>query len=67
MLQKPLALPPPMDNMWRIVSKIIDPLHIKNHRREACMELYNPSRVKEVCPDANLMQRGGQFFFLLFY
>jgi len=44
-----------MDNLWTLINKIIDDLHIKNHRIEECQELYNPSIVREVFPDVNLM------------
>ena len=55
LLKNPLPLEAPMDNLWTSINKIIDDLHIKNHRREECQELYNPSIVREVFPDVNLM------------
>ena len=55
LLKNPLPLDPPLDKMWTSINKIIDDLHLKNHRREACQELYNPSIVREVFPDVNLM------------
>ena len=36
-------------------SKMWDPLHIHNHKRKKCRELYNPDKVKEAVPEANLM------------
>ena len=37
-----LPLPSPYDQMWQQVSKIIDGLHLANHRNPACKEMYNP-------------------------
>ena len=34
---------------------LFDPLHIHNHKRKKCRELYNPDKVKEAVPEANLM------------
>ena len=34
---------------------VIDDLHIANHKKESCHEKYNPSRVKDVVPEANLV------------
>ena len=36
-------------------SDSFDPLHIHNHKRKKCSELYNPDKVKEAVPEANLM------------
>ena len=55
LLQKQLALPPPFDDVWLLINKVIDPLHIKNHVRHKCKELYNPEKVREAIPEANLM------------
>lgn len=53
--KEPLPLPPPYDNMWNAITKIIDELHIKNHRDEKCQRLYHPKSVKETNPGYNLM------------
>ena len=56
LLNEPLSLEFPYSDMWQKINKIIDPLHIKNHSREKCQELYNPERVKVDHPEANMMQ-----------
>ena len=56
LLNKPLALPEPYNNMWQKIQKVIDPLHIKNHTRKQCQILYNPQKVKEKYKDGNMMQ-----------
>ena len=58
LLQKPLPLPPPQDKLFSSINKIIDPLHIANHKRESCRVLYNPDIVKQAFPEGNLMTRG---------
>ena len=56
LLQGPLPLEAPFNSIWQDVGKIIDPLHLKNHsKNKNCAELYNPDRVREEFPDANLM------------
>lgn len=50
-----LDLPEPFSSIWQDVGKVIDPLHIKNHKNPDCHEKYNPSKVKSEIPDANLM------------
>ena len=50
-----LDLPAPYDKVWLEINKVIDPLHIKNHTRPKCKELYNPEKVKKQVPEANLM------------
>ena len=37
------------------VTKVIDDLHIKNHRDDKCQAKYHPKKVKENHPDYNLM------------
>ena len=44
--REPLPLPTPYDNMWTSITKVIDELHIKNHRDQQCREKYNPLEVK---------------------
>ena len=53
--QMPLPLEPPWNNMWTSVTKIIDSLHIRNHKDEKCQTVYHPSQVKEKHPQYNLM------------
>ena len=55
LLSKPLALDSPVDRIWLEVNKVIDPLHIHNHVRQKCKELYNPDNVTAAVPEANLM------------
>ena len=54
-MKKPLPLPGEMANVWTKIGKVIDPLHIGNHKRDSCKELYPPSKVQEDYPEANLM------------
>ena len=55
MLKGPLPLDGPFKNVWTEIQKVIDPLHIHNHKRPSCRELYPPSKVLVDYPDANLM------------
>lgn len=55
LLQKPLALPDQFSDIWLKINKVIDPLHIKNHTRLKCKELYDPEKVRVQFPEANLM------------
>ena len=55
LVQKPLPLPPPQDKIWMATQHVIDDLHIVNHKRQKCHTMYNPKKVKEVVPDANLI------------
>lgn len=42
-----LPLPAPFDMMWKKIKKIIDRLHIQNHKDPKCQELYHPSKIPE--------------------
>lgn len=53
--QKALPFSPPYDEMWLKVNKVIDSLHIANHKSEECKRKYNPEKVKEKLPDGNTM------------
>jgi len=53
--RKPLPLPGNFSNMWLDVKKIIDTLHIHNHKDERCRELYSPDHVKKENPQMNTM------------
>ena len=44
--RKPLPLPGDLAHIWMDVNKIIDGLHIKNHRDERSKEKYNPDRLE---------------------
>ena len=56
MLRNPLPLKgPDMPYVWQKINKCIDPLHLKNHKNKVCQTKYNPSKVKEEYPEANLM------------
>ena len=53
--QEDLPLPAPFHSVWSKVTKIIDSLHIKNHKDANCQRIYNPRHVKEANPGFNLM------------
>lgn len=44
-VEENLPLPSPFDTMWKRIKKIIDRLHIQNHKDPKCRELYNPDSV----------------------
>lgn len=44
---KPLPLPAPFDQLWLKVSKFIDDLHLRNHKRPECKQLYSTERIRE--------------------
>ena len=54
LLREALALEEPYPTIWQDVNKVIDDLHIANHK-PACEISYNPDKVREDFPDANLM------------
>ena len=37
-----LPLPKPFNKAWKLVSKVIDRLHLRNHVDKKCQKLYNP-------------------------
>ena len=51
--KKPLPLSPPLDSLWLYVNKVIDKLHLKNHKNPRCKEMYNPESLKEKFPKLN--------------
>ena len=59
-----LPLSSPWDKAWISVNKIIDKLHIKNHKDNTCKEKYNPSGLKEEMPGANTMATEQTFVWL---
>lgn len=44
--KKPLPLPVPYDMMWLNVSKFIDDLHLRNHKRPECKVLFSTARLR---------------------
>ena len=62
--KNPLPLPSPWDKAWIPVNKIIDKLHIKNHKDNTCKEKYNPSGLIEEMPGANTMAAEQTFVWL---
>ena len=59
--QSPLPFPPPLDNMWHDVDKIIDTFHFPNHVSADCKEKYSPQAMKDNYPSYNT-QAGEQTF-----
>ena len=45
--RQPLPLPEPYSSMWQDISKIIDDLHISNHKNPECRRLYGPQLFDE--------------------
>ena len=50
-----LPLPGQFSHIWMDVKKIIDTLHIANHKDKTCHELYSPEMLKKENPDMNTM------------
>ena len=46
-----LPFPPPLDGMWSRVSKIIDGLHIANHKNPNCRQKYGPQKFQQILRD----------------
>ena len=46
-LRRKLPLVGNLARVWLEIGKCIDPLHIRNHRRPKCKELYNPEKAKQ--------------------
>lgn len=53
--KQPLPLPGDLRFIWQDINKIIDDLHIKNHRDPTCHELYSPEQLKAENPHYNSM------------
>ena len=51
--RSPLPLPSDFSHMWLDVKKIIDTLHIQNHKDKLCRELYSPESMKLTNPNTN--------------
>ena len=52
-VQKPLLLPPPFKNIWLKINKVIDRLHIRNHKRPESKTKYSSDLLKERIPGLN--------------
>lgn len=59
-----LPWPSPWDRAWISVKKIIDRLHISNHKDKRCKENYDPSTLKEEIPNANTVTAEQTFVWL---
>ena len=59
--RKPLPLPPPFDEIWLNVEKMIDSFHFKDHTYPECKTRFSPVKVKQDNPDWNT-QAGEQTF-----
>ena len=44
-----------LKHIWQDVNKIIDSLHIKNHKDRSCREKYDPQVLKKKCSTYNTM------------
>ena len=65
--RSPLPLPSDFSHMWLDVKKIIDTLHIQNHKDKRCRELYSPESVKLENPNTNTMRCEQTFAWLSRY
>ena len=43
--RKDLPLPPSFDMLWKNVEKVIDRLHLQNHKDPSCKINYNPDNI----------------------
>lgn len=50
--KKDLPFPTPMDKAWSSVNKVIDRLHLRNHKDSRCKQLYSADRIP---PEYNTM------------
>lgn len=62
--QKPLPLPSPWNKAWTSVTKIIDSLHIHNHKDASCKKNYDPMILKNELPEGNTMAAEQTFVWL---
>ena len=51
--KKPLPLPEPYDKIWLKVRKIVDRLHMRNHKNPECRVKYGSDDLKEKFPSLN--------------
>ena len=59
-----LPWPSPWDRAWLSITKIIDSLHIRNHKDKSCQEKYSPATLKEELPEGNTMAAEQTFVWL---
>ena len=45
--RQPLPLQQPFDKLWLLIRKVIDRLHLRNHKKSKCKEDYNPDLLPE--------------------
>ena len=62
--RNPLPFSSPWDKAWMTIKKIIDRLHIRNHKDASCQDKYNPSSLKEEIPEGNTMAAEQTFVWL---
>lgn len=65
--RKVLPWPEPWDKAWISIRKIIDSLHIRNHKDKTCQEKYDPRPLKEEIPNGNTMAAEQTFVWLSRY
>jgi len=65
--RKDLPWPSPWNKAWQSINKIIDCLHLKNHKDKECKIKYNPSKLKEDIPEGNTMAAEQTFVWLSRY
>lgn len=51
--RKPLPLKAPYDRLWLEVNKVIDRLHLRNHKNPKCKEMFNLDSLREKFPKLN--------------
>ena len=49
--QSELPLPEPYNKMWFDINKVIDGLHLRNHKGEDCQTKYHPKKIAETHPE----------------
>ena len=59
-----LPWPSPWDKAWQSIRKVIDSLHIRNHKDKLCQQKYNPATLKEELPEGNTMAAEQTFVWL---
>lgn len=53
--RSPLPLPGNLKYLWQDVRKIIDDLHLKNHKDPRCAQNYSSASIRDDIPDMNTM------------
>ena len=62
-----LPWPSPWDKAGMSINKIINSLHIRNHKDKSCKEKYDPALLKQELPDGNTMATEQTFVWLSRY